>query len=386
MKGSVRKRGNTWSYRVDFGKSADGKRNQIEKGGYKTKKEADKALNDVLFQYNNTGDYVENQKVTFQDVYKEFMATEAPATRAYATLKRYDSLYRNHYKDVFDGFYVYQITSNMVNDFISEKLKTYSEEYTKGLYKTLKVLMTFAHNRKYLKKNPFEDVTPPPDPRHVGDIRHYEPDEIARMGERLKNTNVKLSFYIALNTGLRESEVFGLQWSDIDFENRKIKVHKQLLFQDRKWCFCPLKTKNAYRSVNITESFCNYLKKVKAEQDMSRTLYGNGYKRNFITDRLTKNKEVYMEITDFVNVKDIEWSVSDETIANIDENGVLTATATGTITITATAKSGVTEEIEIEVYSNAGDTAAGILGLAVIGGGGAAWYYRRKKKKEAEAE
>ena len=191
----------------------------------------------------------------------------------------------------------------MVNDFISEKLKTYSEEYTKGLYKTLKVLMTFAHNRKYLKKNPFEDVTPPPDPRHVGDIRHYEPDEIARMGERLKNTNVKLSFYIALNTGLRESEVFGLQWSDIDFENRKIKVHKQLLFQDRKWCFCPLKTKNAYRSVNITESFCNYLKKVKAEQDMSRTLYGNGYKRNFITDRLTKNKEVYMEITDFVNVK-----------------------------------------------------------------------------------
>ena len=53
MKGSVRKRGNTWSYRVDFGKSADGKRNQIEKGGYKTKKEADKALNDVLFQYNN---------------------------------------------------------------------------------------------------------------------------------------------------------------------------------------------------------------------------------------------------------------------------------------------------------------------------------------------
>ena len=39
MKGSVRKRGNTWSYRVDFGKSADGKRNQIEKGGYKITQE-----------------------------------------------------------------------------------------------------------------------------------------------------------------------------------------------------------------------------------------------------------------------------------------------------------------------------------------------------------
>ena len=82
--------------------------------------------------------------------------------------------------------------------------------------------------------------------------------------------------------------------------------------------------------------------------------------------------------------KEIEWSVSKEGIASIDENGVLTANATGIVIVTAEAKSGVTETIEIEVYSNAGDTAAGIIGLAAISGGGAAWYYRRKKKKEAE--
>lgn len=34
MQGSVRKRGTTWSYRIDFGK-LDGKRKQIEKGGLK---------------------------------------------------------------------------------------------------------------------------------------------------------------------------------------------------------------------------------------------------------------------------------------------------------------------------------------------------------------
>ena len=42
MQGSVRKRGTTWSYRIDFGK-IDGKRRQIEKGGYKNKKEAEQA-------------------------------------------------------------------------------------------------------------------------------------------------------------------------------------------------------------------------------------------------------------------------------------------------------------------------------------------------------
>ncbi len=60
---------------------------------------------------------------------------------------------------------------------------------------------------------------------------------------------------------------------------------------------------NAYRSVNITDSFCNYLKKLKSEQAESRRLHGDGYKRNFVTDRLERNKENFMEITDFVNVK-----------------------------------------------------------------------------------
>lgn len=84
--------------------------------------------------------------------------------------------------------------------------------------------------------------------------------------------------------------------------------------------------------------------------------------------------------------KDVEWSVSEEGIATVDENGVITAHASGIVIVTATAKSGVAEEIEIEVYSDAGNIATGIVGLAVLGGGGAALYYKKKKKKEAKTE
>ena len=302
MQGSIRKKGATWSYRVEFG-AVGGKRNQIERSGYKTKKEAAKALNDVLYLYNNTGDYVENKKITFTEVYTEFIENEAPATRAYATIVRYKSLYKNHYAERFGSFHMYQINANMINDFLNEKRTYLSEEFVKGLYKFLKVLFGYAHKRQYLKKDIFCEITPPPDPRHKGEIRAYTPDELRAMEQRLQGTNVIVPFYIALNTGLRESEVFGLQWSDIDFENRKIKVHKQLLFQDKKWCFCPLKTTNAYRSVNITDSFCAYLKNLKTKQEESKAFYGDGYKRNFVTERLVRNKEKLMEITDFVNVK-----------------------------------------------------------------------------------
>ena len=89
MKGSVRKkRKNAWSYRIDLG-TVDGKRKQVEKGGFKIER-------------------------------------EGKATRAYATLKKYDSLYRNHIKDEFGPLYVYPISDTMLIDFLNQKWLKYS--------------------------------------------------------------------------------------------------------------------------------------------------------------------------------------------------------------------------------------------------------------------
>ncbi|MGO5097302.1 TraG/VirB4 family ATPase [Agathobaculum sp. LCP25S3_E8] len=53
-------------------------------------------MQDVLYHLNNTGDYVENKKISFHTVYEEFIEREGKATRAYATLKKYDSLYQTN--------------------------------------------------------------------------------------------------------------------------------------------------------------------------------------------------------------------------------------------------------------------------------------------------
>lgn len=303
MKGSVRKkRKNAWSYRIDLG-TVDGKRKQVEKGGFKTEREATKAMQDVLYHLNNTGDYVENKKVSFHTVYEEFIEREGKATRAYATLKRYDSLYRNHIKDEFGPLYVYQISDTMIIDFLNQKRIKYSEEYVKGMYKFFNVILRYAHEHKYTKKNVMDLVPPPPDPRHVGDIVTYSREELEQMIERIESTRSKIAFQIGLQAGLRESECFALTWSDIDFEKKKIKVCKQLLYQDKQWCFAPLKTVNSYRSVNITSEFAQYLADMKMQHDAERKLYGDGYKRNFVTDRREPKKEEVIEVPDFINVK-----------------------------------------------------------------------------------
>ena len=67
MQGSVRKKGATWSYRVEFG-VVDGKRNQIERSGFRTKGDATKAMNEVILSFP---DFIKVIKeVTDDDTYK----------------------------------------------------------------------------------------------------------------------------------------------------------------------------------------------------------------------------------------------------------------------------------------------------------------------------
>lgn len=303
MKGSVRLKGKTWSYRIDLGK-VDGKRKQVEKSGYKTEREAVKAMNDVIYHYNRTGEYLENQRFTFQQNYEQFIKEEAPATRAYATIQKYESMYRNHLKEEFGPSYLYQISPNRIREFLNTKSQEYSAEYLKSLYKALNVLFAYAYRNKRMKVNPMDEVDAPPDPRHVKEYHYLSREERQKIQKRIVSTNVQVAYYLALNTGVRVSECFALRWSDVDFSNRKVRINKQLRYEDRKWCFTPLKTTNSYRDVNVTPTFIRYLQEVKRYQEEAQAFYGDGYcPGNVLWDRRGKNQDERMVVRDLINVK-----------------------------------------------------------------------------------
>ena len=301
--GSVRLKGKTWSYRIDLGK-VDGKRKQIERSGFKTQKAAVKAMHEVLVHYGKTGEYLEDQKVTFQENYEDFIKIEAPATRAYATIVRYESIYRNHLRDEFGPLYLYQIDSRRIQEFLHGKSATYSEAFVKGLYKVFNVLYAYAYKNKRIKRNPMDDVDPPPDPRHLSDIVIYSAEDRDKIQARIEGTNVKCAYYIGLCTGVRVSECFALRWSDIDFEGKSVKINKQLRFQDKKWCFTPLKTKNSYRSIDVSDEFIRYLCELKEAQEASKRFYGSAYQQaNIVWDRRERHQDTPLEIDDLINIK-----------------------------------------------------------------------------------
>ena len=80
-----------------------------------------------------------------------------------------------------------------------------------------------------------------------------------------KETGVYEMYYIEPATGLRRGELLGLKWQDIDWKNGIIKVRRQIARVDGEIVEAPLKTKNSYRAVTISQQAIEVLKTQKAK-------------------------------------------------------------------------------------------------------------------------
>lgn len=94
---------------------------------------------------------------------------------------------------------------------------------------------------------------------------------------------------LALSTGMRLGEVFGLKWNDIDFVNNSISVNRALVSSSTQgMIFEDPKTKGSKRKIPVTQNVRKALEKYKKEQEWFVNLMGDKYddKQNLVMANL----------------------------------------------------------------------------------------------------
>ena len=95
MRGSVRKRGNTYTYVVDVGyDERTGRRRQKSVGGFRTKKEANNALTEALERVR-TGTWADPGSITVSESCETWLKGMKPTIRA-KTHESYTSMLTHH--------------------------------------------------------------------------------------------------------------------------------------------------------------------------------------------------------------------------------------------------------------------------------------------------
>ncbi|MCI9618034.1 MAG: site-specific integrase [Eubacterium sp.] len=316
-KGKFDKDGNrkspNWEYRFDIAK-VDGKRKQICKSGYPTKSAAEKAGNQALAQYNNCGLFFEPSSISISDYLDYWLKTYCLLNISDNTLTAYKNIIEKHLKPRIGAYKLNIITTlqlqEMINDIYVQR--GFSKSFMQNILKVLKGSFKYAcSTAKLIQVNPTIDVTLPniikSHNNEKGEIIILSKSEISTILERFKQSpSIYYAILTAYYTGLRISEVYGLTWDCVDFENRQITVNKIAKKIERegkvsnspkrgvrgkattKWYFGECKTKSSYRTIDIGDYLLNALKEYKLWQKQNALLYDDLYTNIYLKDEVTQ--------------------------------------------------------------------------------------------------
>jgi integrase len=86
-------------------------------------------------------------------------------------------------------------------------------------------------------------------------------------------------YFLAINTGMRQGEMLGLRWSDLDWDRKRLKVHRQLVYlKHGKYEFSEPKTKSGKRTILLGDAVLQVLRIHQGRQESLRFRKGSLWK------------------------------------------------------------------------------------------------------------
>ncbi|ASY50454.1 tyrosine-type recombinase/integrase [Clostridium perfringens] len=290
MQGSIRKRGNTWYYSFDLGK-VDGKRKRKEKGGFKTKTEAQKALREAINNYENCGTIVNDTNITFSDYLDYWFKEYVEINCKFNTKEFYRRTLKNHIKPSLGTYKLKSLSPAVLQEFLNKKY-TYglSKSTLQNFYGILSGSLKMAvYPFNFIKENPMQYVSLPKfNQKKINGTDKLKIISLSDFKKILNRFPVGSNFYIplqiAFNTGLRGGEVCALTWDDINFDSKTLSVNHTLVEKGRGQVELGTpKTNSSYRTISIGETLVKILKDHKIKQKENKLKYGEFYTNsNFI--------------------------------------------------------------------------------------------------------
>lgn len=141
----------------------------------------------------------------------------------------------------------------------------------------LKDMLRRAVQNEYIMKNPCDGVELPQIKTVESRVLTYEEqNQFFDFASSCAHVNV---FAFAMLTGMRIGEIIGLQWSDIDVENKKISITKTLHYGDSRsdkrytFFYTPTKTAASNRQLPMNDEMIALL--IKHKEDMRKACFKN---------------------------------------------------------------------------------------------------------------
>jgi integrase len=273
----VFRKDNGWAFRVDAGVNPDtGKRRQMLRQGFRTKKAAEEALA-ALSADSMRGAAVPRTTVRVKDYLADWLLTVRsklrPSTHhSYAmAVDRVAARLGHHQLQTLTPLQIERFYTDLLENGGRDG-KPLSPKTVRNTHVVLRKALADAERLGLVPRNAAAAAKPPAPTKR--DLETWSSEELRMFLAAVEGDRLEIAYRIAAATGMRRGEVLGLRWRDVDFDLGQIAVAHTITTAGRELVTGPPKTPRSRRNVYLDKRTLAALKEHRKRQREQRLAAG----------------------------------------------------------------------------------------------------------------
>jgi integrase len=266
------KRAPNWTYIVDVQGPGE-PRKQQRRSGFRTRTEAQSALNDVITALQRD-EFVPPSKLTVEEFLTEWLAAIRSTVRP-STLSSYDMIVRQHIAPAIGKTLMQRLTADRLNAFYADLIESgrrdgagLSPKTVRNIHVVVRKALGDALRWGRVSRNVAE-LADPPELRasRRTEMKFWTAEQLRTFLEGVAaDDDLSVCWITEANTGLRRGELLGLRWLDSDLDAGRLSIRQTIISVDYRIEFSDPKTDRGKRVVALDAGTVAVLRAHRKEQ------------------------------------------------------------------------------------------------------------------------
>ena len=240
------------------------------------KRKAEKALRDVLTEYERNHIEVLRKSIPFCEYVKMWLE-ETKLRVEQTTYEGYEGIIKTHIYPYFKKLNVSldDLRYHHLQAYYNLKYKRMSANSLRRHHIVINQALKLALKRDLIANNPADKVTLPRVEKFVGKFLTIEQGTI--LLNAAKDTPMSTVIILAMTYGLRRSEIAGLKWGAIDFQGNTLVIRHTVTYIRTRIAKDRAKNSSSHRILPLNAQVREHLLALQETQRQEKKLLGRGY-------------------------------------------------------------------------------------------------------------
>ena len=258
----LRKRSKNYIVYLEYFDKETNKRKQKNMVSYPLKRDANKRLNEVKEEIYKEELLLPNEMI-LQDFLLDFLE-KYKMNLSITTYNCYMRICKKYIIPLLGDIKLCDIRPIHIQNYVDDLLDLLTPQTIKVHLNILNLALKRAYRLKLIKENVVQFVEVPKNKKYKNEI--YNAEDMKKLLEKSRETSLELPIILASGLGLRISEILGLTWNNIDFNDFTITIDKITVRDKGQVILKEPKTESSIRTISAPKEIILILKQLKKDR------------------------------------------------------------------------------------------------------------------------